>query len=429
MDKFIKKNINIIIALFVLIGPVIDLLTGISLHVFKVNLTFGIIIRIIFLIFICFITLFTFKKKRVLIPYLIIGIYMILYTVGIILYKDESLFTEIQGLIKVFYFPIILISLYSIRDKLKIGTNMLFYTLCIYVVLIFIPLLLGFGFDTYEITKAGTLGFYNSANEISGIISLLTPIMFIVLVNRKNNIFRLIVLIIYSVVILMMGTKTPLLSLILTIFFSLVYFWIKSIKSKNYKNIFISIGIFIVGCIGLIILIPKTTFYQNIEVHLKFLKVDEVEDVLENEKVFDHFIFSQRLTFLHNRNKDYNKGNIYQKLFGIGYLKKGEEAKLVEMDYFDIFYNHGLIGFIVFFGIFLYVLYHIQKNKVKQSFARYMYSFSLLLAVLLSFFTGHILTSPSVSIIVIMIVLSLYKNNNIGGSYEKRKNILDYALL
>ena len=406
MNNFIKKNINSIIAIFILMGPVLDLITGISLHIFKINLTIGIILRVVFMLFIMYTTLFVYKKKKVLIPYLIIGIYMILYTVGIIIYKDYGLFREIQGLIKVFYFPIILISLYMFKDEVRITNKTLFITLFLYLIFIFIPLTLGVGFDSYQITKEGTLGFYNSANEISGIISILTPIMFIVLMKSKT-VQRIIFIGIYLVVILMMGTKTPLLSLILTIFISLVYFWINSIKKKKYKNIFISLGIFIVGCIGLIIIVPKTTFYQNIEVHLKFLKVDEVEDVLENEKVFDHFIFSQRLTFLHNRNKYYTKASTYQKLFGIGYLKKHKEAKLVEMDYFDIFYNHGLIGFIVFFTVFLYVIYYIEKERIKKSFSRYMYNFDLILIVLLSFFTGHILIAPAVSILVIAIILKL----------------------
>ena len=74
---------------------------------------------------------------------------------------------------------------------------------------------------------------------------------------------------------------------------------------------------------------------------------------------------------------------------------------------FDIFYNHGLIGFIVFFTVFLYVIYHIEKERIKKSFSRYMYNFDLILIVLLSFFTGHILIAPAVSILVIAIILKL----------------------
>ena len=81
MEKLIKNNINIIIALFILIQPLLDFFTGLCLHVLDLNLTIGIIVRVLFLGFICYITIFTFKKKNILIPYFIIGLYCILYLI------------------------------------------------------------------------------------------------------------------------------------------------------------------------------------------------------------------------------------------------------------------------------------------------------------------------------------------------------------
>lgn len=412
MNSFLKKNINTIIAIFILMGPIIDLITGISLHIFKVNLTIGIILRVIFMIFIMYITVFVYKKSKVLIPYLIIGSYIILYTLGIIIYKDYGLFTEIQGLIKVFYFPIILISLYMFRDKITITNKTLFMTLFLYLIFIFIPLLLGIGFDSYQITKEGTLGFYNSANEISGIISILTPIMFIILVESKNIIPKLILFFIYLVVILMMGTKTPLLTLGITSLFSLIYFFKKEIKEKNFKRLIISALILLISISGLIVIIPQTNFYKNIETHLNYLKLDNIGEVFEEEETIDHFIFSQRLTFLNRKAKLYNKASIYQKLFGIGYLKENKPTKMIEMDYFDIFYSHGIIGFLVFFIIVGYVLINVLKKKEKLNFNRYMLLLSLLLIIFLSFFTGHILIAPAVSIIVTSIILKINCKEN-----------------
>ena len=181
MNSFVKKNINVIISIFILLGPILDMLTGLCLHTFNINFTIGIIVRVIFLITICIITLFTFKKKNILIPYLIIGLYMIFYLIGNIIYKDSNITKEIQELVKVFYFPILFISLFSIKDEIRISKMTLFTAFFLYLIFIFVPTILGVGYDTYEITKAGTLGFFNSANEISGIISILTPIMFIIL--------------------------------------------------------------------------------------------------------------------------------------------------------------------------------------------------------------------------------------------------------
>ena len=382
MNEFIKKNINIIIAIFVLLGPILDLITGVCLHSLGVNLTIGIITRVLFLGFICIITLFTFKKKNILIPYLIIGLYFILYIVGMISFKDTNLFVEIQNLVKVFYFPILLISMYSIRDEIKISNMTLFTVMLLYLILIFVPTILGLGYDTYEIAKTGTLGFFNSANEISGIISLLTPTMFIVLFQSKNIILKILIAIIYIVVILMVGTKTPILALGITIGISLLYLWIKSFKAKKYKNVILSLVAVLILGLGLIIVIPKTNFYKNIEIHLDYLELDSITEVFTDKELVDHFIFSSRLKFLDNKYELYNKSNTYLKLFGIGYMKNYKSTKMIEIDYFDILFSHGIVGFIIFFGITIPVLLKILKTKRKINFT-YLMNYTSLLSIIL----------------------------------------------
>ena len=193
MKKFIKNNISKIISIFILLSPIIDVLTGICVNTLNVNFTFGIVYRIIFLLFVIYVSLFIYKKKQLYIPYFMFLLYFILYSLGILLYKDNYLL-NIQGMIKVYYFPIIFLSLYYIKENFKISKMTLFSSLFMYLVFIFIPTILGIGYETYEITKAGTLGFYNSANEISGIISILTPIMFIIIFRSKQSISKIILL-------------------------------------------------------------------------------------------------------------------------------------------------------------------------------------------------------------------------------------------
>lgn len=436
MNDFIKKNISIIIAIFVLLGPILDLITGLCIHSLGINLTLGIIVRVLFLVFICIITLFTFKKKNVLIPYLIIGLYFILYTIGMLVFKDTNLFTEIQNLVKVFYFPILLVSIYSIKDEIRISNLTLFTVLFTYLILIFIPTLLNLGYDTYEIAKVGTLGFFNSANEISGIISLLTPTMLIVLASSKNIIPKLVLALIYIVVILMVGTKTPILALGITIGISVLYLWIKSIKAKNYKNVFISLFAVIILGISLLLVIPKTNFYKNIRIHLDYLELDSITEVFTDKELVDHFIFSSRLKFLDNKAALYNKSNTYLKIFGIGYLNNYKATKMIEMDYFDILFSHGIVGFIIFFGITVPILVKIVREKRKVDYEYVMNFTSLLLIIILAFFTGHIITAPSVSLLSIVLILTLNtpkkknllfasKNLDLGGIEKASINLLN----
>ena len=431
------KNFNVILLIFILLQPILDVITGIGIHIWHTNITIGIIIRMLFLVFILYSVVFVYKRKKSLIFYAILVIYGILYMAGMLIYKDGvGLFSEIQGLCRVFYFPVLLISLYSIKDEIKISKMTLMVVLITYLVCILVPNCLNLGFKTYEITKAGTLGFFNSANEISGIISILTPIMILILANKKKILLTLIIGLIYLYVILTIGTKTPLLSLGITIFFTYLWFIHQEIKLKRVKRVAISIILLIIFIAGMIVILPKTNFYKNIETHLEFLEVDNITEVFKDKKLIDHFIFSERLTFLENRYKDYRDENNYLQLFGIGYLKDGKGTKAIEMDYFDIYYSQGLIGFIIYFGIYGYFFYLIMKRRKKLDFTQYMLYISVVLSVLLSFVTGHIITAPAVSILLIVLLLLLEKNkyerilfigqnSNIDKSLESKINNLD----
>lgn len=409
MNKVIKNNLSKIISIFILIQPILDLITGICLHEFSINLTIGIIIRMLFLLFIMYTTIFIYKKKLSLIYYLIVTVYSIIYLINILVFKGNNphLFGEVQGLLRVFYFPLLLVSFYDLKDEIKVSNATLFTTLTLYLIFIFIPMTLNLGFKSYQITKSGTLGYYNSANEISGIISILTPIVFMMFNCKGKTILKVLYTILYLVVILTIGTKTPLLSLIITIGMTFIYIMINSYKDKKYKRILSSFIIIVIGIISLIILIPKTNFYKNIKVHLDFLKVKDVTDIVESGNLIDHFIFSQRVTFLTDRKSIYDNASTSEKLFGIGYYYNGKKDKQVEMDYFDIYLNHGIIGFIIFFSVYLYILVQTTKIKRKLNFNLYMLNVSMLLILFLSLFTGHIITAPAVSLIVVVIIMML----------------------
>ena len=436
MNKYLEKNISKIVSIFILLQPILDLITGLCVNLLDFNITIGIIIRILFLALIMYVTTFVFKKKLSLWIYISIIFYSILYLIGIFIYKDGSYFAEIQGLVKAFYFPILLISLYEIRNEIKISNLTLVITLFTYLMCIFIPSLLNIGFKTYQIAKIGTLGFYNSANEISGIISLLTPIMFTLILGKNKYLIKGLMLLVYLIVILMMGTKTPLLSLCITLGSIFIYYMYHCIKKKTYKPIIYSVVLILVGFASLILVLPKTNFYKNIEIHLDYLEVDNVFEVFTENELVDHFIFSQRLTFLENKNDLYLKSSAYEKIFGIGYTHKNKVTKAIEMDYFDIFYSHGIIGFALYFGIYLYVLSQIFKAKQKTTYTRCMQLVALLLILVLSMFTGHIITGPAVSLIAAILIIMLAKRNkkdlmfaavnfDIGGIEKALVNLLN----
>lgn len=421
MHKYIKENISKLLTIFILLQPVLDLITGVCVNLLNINITLGIIIRILFLGLLMYTTVFIYKKKFSLYTYLALAIYSILYLIGIIIYKDGVVFYELQGLLKAIYFPIVLISLYDLKDEYQVSKQTLFKTLFIYLVLILIPNALGLGFESYKITKSGSLGFFNAANEISGIISLLTPIMFLIIKDLKNKILKVVYALIYLIVILTIGTKTPLLTLLITIGFTYLYYMIHCIKKKTYKPLAITGIAIVVALSSLLLILPKTNFYKNIKVHLDYLEVDNVFEIFQEYELVDHFIFSQRLTFLDNKSIDYIESSTYEKIFGIGYTEKGEQTKLIEMDYFDIFFSHGIVGAIIIIGIYLYILYKVLSTDRKIDFENYMVKLSIFLILLLSFFTGHIITAPAVSIIAVILILDNMKVPKLKKKGKKKK--------
>ena len=122
MNTWIKKNFNTLLVIFLLLQPILDLITGLGLHIWEVNITFGIIIRILFLLFLVYSVLFIYKKKETYPFYGILLCYGLFYVLGIILFKNGTgFFSEIRELCRAFYFPALLISLYSIKEEINIS--------------------------------------------------------------------------------------------------------------------------------------------------------------------------------------------------------------------------------------------------------------------------------------------------------------------
>lgn len=432
INNFLEEKIEKIYIIFLFLQPVIDSLTAIMLNVFDNSFTIGIVVRFLFLLLIIYYFLFVNKvknKKTSTIYLLLIFIYMIIFIIDIGYFKGISaLGYEAKSLFKSFYFPIILVCTYFLfRKKDNIITPKLLRSLFIfYALLIFIPNLLGFGFDAYSVTKGGSIGLFYTANEIGAIISILMPIFIYFILDKKNKILTLIATVILLYILTSMGTKGPLLSFIIILIYYLIKYIIKCIKLKNYKSIGI-INTFLIAIICLsFIFIPKTSFYKNICIHLEFLEVEKISDIAD-PKIIDHFIFSQRLTFLSNTNKIYKDSSITEKLFGIGYIdnysKDNVSMKMIEMDFFDLFYRHGIIGFAIYMSSFIYILYKIftkylktikesHNNKIINS-----YLLSLVLSIILSSLTGHVILSPSVSIYVALII-NLFYNELYKGVKE-----------
>ena len=381
-----NKKISFILLVLLYLNPFIDLITSLSLNVFKINLSIGMVVRTLTLLILSIYIIFTYKKrlKQNIIYFFAIVIYLLSYIALTISLKGSNvIITELQNIFKIFYFPLLLVCLTNL--DIDFSYKHYVYVSGIYMLLIFIPLILNLSFPAYTQGKVGVIGWFNSANEISAILSISSIYLVRYLFSKEKILNKIILALLTIVVFLSLGSKLPLISLIL----SFGYYLGRKLKNKELKisyKILIP-SIILIFALGVIIL-PKTSMFKNIEIHLDYLEIDSIEDVF-SFKFLNRFIFSDRLTYLENTKETYNNSSSLEKIFGIGYTHNGAEDKVIEMDFYDIFYRSGILGFILFLISWFIWLKTIKKKNISK--------FNIILAIIIAFLSGHVLTAPSVS--------------------------------
>ncbi len=387
LNNTIKTNITAIIGVFLIISPFLDLFTSIGIKYNIDQLTIGIIIRGLFMLLMIYYSIFLKDNKKQTIIFLsVIFAYIALFLTKTIL-TNGNITYETTVIFKTFYF--IILSITFINLKKPIDTK--YYIACFttYLLLVFIPNILNIGFNSYEIAKVGQVGWFNSANEISTILSILTPILIAYLMTKKNKILSVLYLIIILITFFSIGTKVPILSLAIICGFYFLYSLYKLIRKKDTKKItFILTGLLII-IISTVILLPKTSFYKNIKIHLEYLEVGNIVEIFTDTELIDHFLLGSRLKLLSQNIKTYKESSTVEILLGIG-----AEHRQSEMDFFDIFINYGIIGFALIATILIILIIR-QKPKYTANT-----KLSLLLAITIAFLSGHVLVSPAVSIFI-----------------------------
>ena len=237
------------------------------------------------------------------------------------------------------------------------------------------------------------------------------------------------------------GTKVGFLSIASLLILSLIISFIRFIKDKKYFKQFISmlslvlISIVFLGntSVGVNLKIKplvfsNTTSYSSNKSKSKTKK--DTETYADKFKENPEIILSGRNSFFKNTKQRYIQSSIKDKLIGIGYINEENESivesKLVEIDYFDVFFSHGIVGTIIFaiplFVILLLIIKKLFKNfiaNIKNSkIIILLYSVSIAFGIALM--AGHVLTSPAVSMFLILdlLLLLIILNKNEELKYE-----------
>lgn len=395
MNKYIKENIILLISILVLLQPLIDVVIGFC----SLNGTLSLIaslIRVIILGFLIYYLIFinNSKSKRIIVLILgTISVYLLFY----FMHMNYN-FLELKTALKIFYFPILFSILFCVKEEEGkfIEEKYLLMSLFIYSFVIVFGFITNTAFQSYQVAKEGLSGYFNAANEISGIIAILLPFVFdyvLKKINYKKTLY--FAFIILSIFIL--GTKTPIISLLICS----IYYIIKGMNKNNYIKTLTASAIVI---IILLVVIPITPIYKNTMIHASFLKLHSVKQLITDPCLIDHFVFGSRLQFLKNNTEVYLDSGLGSKFLGIGYTKN---TKMAEMDFNDIFYRQGLIGFLLYFTLIFYIIF-LNNGRVNNK-----HILPVVLIILTAGIVGHVITAPAVGTFVAYIMCLFKKERKV----------------
>lgn len=395
--KKLFSNSYLVISLYLLFSFLIDIMTNLSINL---SFSIGIFLRGILFFFLITGLLVKYKDKKNYIIIGSIGLFSLIHLIVNGLNLDNLI-----NISKYSYFLVILTFLYNLykcEDK-KINRNIITLCLLFYSLSIIFAWLINFNISNPVFGSTTKLGLFQTSNEISTIISIILPYIFINLTKRINfiEIFTILTSLFASI---LLGTRLP----IIVFLFCLLYFLIKKLIKdiRNKKIDYINIILFIIFLVVFILKFKATPLYKNIVNNYKSLNIINPFEIFKDFKTFDKFVFNNRLTYLTNINHEILSSQILNKLFGLRKI-----TKLVEMDLYDIFYGFGIIGFIIYIFVVSHVLNSIKSNNKKVNYLPLIY------IIVISFISGHVLLSPNVALIAGVITANtLYK--------KKRKKVL-----
>lgn len=440
MEKIIKK----ISLLFFILLPFIDIVTALFTRFHPLPISLGIIVKGIYSILLAVYVIFYSKSKyrKVFLWYLIgIFIYLLLYIfTKEYLWNFHSLFPELITMYKFLFTGLLLFEFIIVSSDLGYDNsfykNIMVYTLIAYTLLLLVPYFTKTGFTSYNDNKRiGYIGWFFAGNEISAIMLILVPFYFTNLKSRLENkkwyYLLLIIPIIYAIFLL--GTKASWYGLLLLLLTSCIIFFIK--EKKNKKMIVFTTLVFLVSC--LLTFIAPTTNNVNLSLKpsvgsnkkaptLKCGTYHKVNEFIKDKKTRSMLqtIFSGRQHKAYTLSIIYKESNLSSKLLGPGFTNSKEinncyVEKYIEMDFFDIFFHYGILGFILILFPYIYVIYlTIKSLSIKKiDTSCWFYLFDICLLFMLSFLSGHIIGYPSVGVYLVILILMVwnYKEKTVNN--------------
>ena len=474
MEK-IKREINLknltvenILCLFIIMCPILDMLSFIFRNTFNTSISPSTIIRPIIPIAVIIYLFFKNNKKFKLwtigigLVYLIYGvIHLVVFRTAVTGSSYSGVTHEAQYIINYTFMILnLFLYVYTFKDNKnaeKLSKSVLIAS-AIYIVSIFISILTKTSSSTY-IEGMGYKGWFESGNSIGSILILSLFIILKYITDKKYKIFAIIIISLEAIFLtILLGTRVGLLGFIIAIV-AYVFSEIVSslLKKKKINKRTIALGIAIIcGILLVIITVGSTTIQRrkhlqdiekniidnNQESHItgSLLEIKEkIEagtleegymDEPQKKSIMELYNVANKLQIKNNDQRMQqliyntvlvkNQKNPIYILFGNGYVANFREL-VMEMEVPSLLYNFGIVGFILylipFIAISLYGIYFSVKNITKIDSEYIMLTLGCLFVFALSFFAGYVFFNSSNMMTIVVL------NTLLINKIEKEKSL------
>lgn len=430
---YTKKIIYIVIAL----QPIIDILTYFMKEYAHMNLTIGIIVRTILLVYALFYIIFSkkfVKNKTILLELLAL---FVVFIINILVSVKNKTFIigDIKNIMKVCYFPIMLMFflMYNKKSSEKLSYKILVINGLIISSSILIAKLNGTQVCTYGDTInciEGYSGWFYSANELGMILVLLFGAVLYDFYKTNYSILSLISLIMMLYSVLCLGTKASFVGALGILCLNLIFQFIRLVFFRNKQHaIMFVVSLFIPLFVYL--LIPSIPVcYNNYDLFRSYniyCKVP-IDKSKFNQKDFDYkneqkhmegeyskgnitddkkteLILNGRDKYLEQKVEKVKNRSLIEKMFGMGYsgYAKNNNDKIVitERDYYDMLFEYGYVGILVIMTplilAFINILLFVLKNIKSILYNKNIMIFAVLIVLAGAHISGHTLFAPAVT--------------------------------
>lgn len=296
---------------FIILQPVLDLLTSLSITLLKSNATVGILVRFLIMAVSGIYILIQAKEKenRKFLIYLILlaGVLGIGFINNKLVKDPIVLGEEVKFVAKALYIYIMLgsyiLALKSLKTKVNISDkvrNSIVYSTLIINAIMVISISTSTDFGSYEWMKVGSRGWFYAGNELGSILAIIFPIVVLYSIQKTKSWKHILywipsLLMIYSLI--QVGTKVGMGSIGATLAAAIGIIVLQLLfnrKNPNKKSLALNAVIAIVLLAGVVGTFKQTPLAQNMGIHNNYLseqnvaqqgqKEQEIKDKLKKEQ-------------------------------------------------------------------------------------------------------------------------------------------------